>query len=82
MSPTFAAPASRHPTHLAATRERTYIMIKPDGVQRGLIGKITGRFEEKGYKVRITVEFISVELISLSYLLLLANSRRHAFTVT
>ena len=32
--------------------ERTYIMIKPDGVQRGLIGEIIKRFEQKGYKVR------------------------------
>mmetsp|Transcript_7530 Transcript_7530/g.46295 ORF Transcript_7530/g.46295 Transcript_7530/m.46295 type:complete len:149 (-) Transcript_7530:27-473(-) len=29
--------------------ERTYVMIKPDGVQRGLVGKIIQRFEEKGY---------------------------------
>ena len=27
--------------------ERTYIMIKPDGVQRGLIGEIVKRFEQK-----------------------------------
>ncbi len=31
--------------------ERTYIMIKPDGVQRGLIGEIIGRFEKKGFKL-------------------------------
>jgi len=29
--------------------ERTFIAIKPDGVQRKLIGKIIQRFEEKGY---------------------------------
>jgi len=29
--------------------ERTFIAIKPDGVQRRLIGKIIQRFEEKGY---------------------------------
>jgi len=29
--------------------ERTFIAIKPDGVQRGLIGKIIQRFEEKGF---------------------------------
>ena len=29
--------------------ERTFIMIKPDGVQRGLIGKIIERFEQKGF---------------------------------
>lgn len=26
-------------------------MVKPDGVQRGLVGEILGRFERKGYKV-------------------------------
>jgi len=26
-------------------KERTFIMIKPDGVQRGLVGKIIQRFE-------------------------------------
>lgn len=29
--------------------ERTFLMIKPDGVQRGLIGEIVGRFERKGF---------------------------------
>ena len=33
------------------SRERTYIMIKPDGVQRGLIGPIITRFEQKGFKL-------------------------------
>ena len=32
-------------------RELTYIMIKPDGVQRGLIGEIMARFEKKGFKL-------------------------------
>jgi nucleoside-diphosphate kinase len=32
-------------------RERTFIMIKPDGVQRGLVGEIIGRFERKGFKL-------------------------------
>ncbi|KJA27450.1 hypothetical protein HYPSUDRAFT_63128 [Hypholoma sublateritium FD-334 SS-4] len=31
--------------------ERTYIMIKPDGVQRNLVGKIITRFEERGFKL-------------------------------
>lgn len=31
--------------------ERTYCMIKPDGVQKGLIGEIIGRIERKGYKI-------------------------------
>lgn len=29
--------------------EKTFLMIKPDGVQRGLIGEIVGRFERKGF---------------------------------
>ena len=29
--------------------ERTFIMIKPDGVQRGLVGQIIARFEAKGF---------------------------------
>ena len=33
------------------TEERTFIAVKPDGVQRGLIGEIVKRFETKGYKV-------------------------------
>lgn len=35
-------------------RVRTHhadIMIKPDGVQRGLVGEIIKRFEQKGYKL-------------------------------
>jgi len=31
--------------------ERTFIAIKPDGVQRGLIGDVIKRFEAKGYKL-------------------------------
>ena len=32
-------------------RERTFIMVKPDGVQRGLVGDIISRFEKKGFKL-------------------------------
>jgi nucleoside-diphosphate kinase len=32
-------------------QERTYVMIKPDGVQRGLVGTIINRFENRGYKL-------------------------------
>lgn len=31
--------------------EQTFLMVKPDGVQRGLIGRIISRFEEKGFKL-------------------------------
>ena len=31
--------------------ERTFVMIKPDGVQRRLVGRILNRIEEKGLKL-------------------------------
>lgn len=31
--------------------ERTLILVKPDGVQRGLMGEIIGRFERRGLKM-------------------------------
>ncbi|XP_078175742.1 uncharacterized protein LOC144569325 [Carex rostrata] len=32
--------------------EETYIMVKPDGVQRGLVGEIISRFEKKGFLLK------------------------------
>ena len=34
-----------------SNNERTYIMIKPDGVQRNLVGAIISRFENRGFKI-------------------------------
>ncbi|KJD44906.1 MULTISPECIES: nucleoside-diphosphate kinase [Paenibacillus] len=31
--------------------DRTFLMVKPDGVQRGLIGRIISRLEDKGFKM-------------------------------
>ena len=31
--------------------EKTLVLIKPDGVQRGLIGEVTRRFERKGLRL-------------------------------
>lgn len=31
--------------------ERTFVMVKPDGVARGLTGEILARFERKGFRV-------------------------------
>jgi nucleoside-diphosphate kinase len=31
--------------------EHTFVMVKPDGVARGLIGEVVGRFERKGLKL-------------------------------
>ena len=36
---------------MAGNRERTFIMLKPDAVQRGLVGEIIKRFEQKGFKL-------------------------------
>lgn len=31
--------------------QRIFILVKPDGVERGLVGEILGRIEAKGYKL-------------------------------
>ncbi|PKU86447.1 uncharacterized protein LOC110098618 [Dendrobium catenatum] len=41
--------------HLVASIEEveeTYVMVKPDGVQRGLVGDIISRFEKKGFLLK------------------------------
>jgi nucleoside-diphosphate kinase len=40
--------------------EKTVVLVKPDGVQRGLIGEVVHRFERKGLKLA------SVKMISLT----------------
>ena len=36
--------------------DRTLVLVKPDGVQRGLIGEVISRLENRGIKlVRLTV---------------------------
>jgi nucleoside-diphosphate kinase len=39
--------------------ERTFLMIKPDGVQRGLMSEIIGRFETKGFTL-VGMKFMAV----------------------
>lgn len=36
---------------MADKNERSYIMLKPDAVQRGLVGEIVSRFEKRGFKL-------------------------------
>ena len=36
---------------MADSKERSFIMLKPDAVQRGLVGEIVQRFERRGYKL-------------------------------
>lgn len=40
--------------------EKTVVLVKPDGVQRGLIGEIISRFERKGLKL-VALKMISLE---------------------
>ncbi len=40
-------------------KQRTFVMIKPDGVQRGLVGEIISRFEKKGIKI-VGMKMLSV----------------------
>ena len=40
-------------------KQRTFIMIKPDAVQRGFIGEIISRFEKKGLKL-VAMKMVSV----------------------
>ncbi|MDJ0755721.1 MAG: nucleoside-diphosphate kinase [Ardenticatenaceae bacterium] len=48
--------------------EKTLILVKPDGVQRSLIGEIVGRFERRGLKL-IGMKFLQMttELASKHY---------------
>jgi nucleoside-diphosphate kinase len=39
--------------------ERTFVIIKPDAVQRGLIGEIVARFERRGLKI-VGMKFMQV----------------------
>ncbi len=41
-------------------RQRTAVLVKPDGMQRGLIGEIINRFERKGLKL------IGLKMIQMS----------------
>jgi hypothetical protein len=49
-------------------RERTFIAIKPDAVQRGLVGEIITRFERRGFKlVGIKVQNVTRELAQAAH---------------
>ena len=48
--------------------EKTFLMVKPDGVARGLIGEIISRFENKGYTLnRLEMLTPSVEIAEAHY---------------
>jgi nucleoside-diphosphate kinase len=48
--------------------EKTFLMVKPDGVQRNLVGDIVNRFEKKGFKLAgAKLMVISEELAKQHY---------------
>ncbi len=42
-------------------KERTFVIIKPDGIQRSLIGEITQRFERVGLKITASKLIMATE---------------------
>ncbi|XP_045931426.1 nucleoside diphosphate kinase, mitochondrial isoform X1 [Micropterus dolomieu] len=55
-------------TGLPGESERTLIAIKPDGVQRRLVGQIIQRFEQRGFKlVGMKMMKVSEDLLSQHY---------------
>ena len=48
--------------------EKTFVMIKPDGIRRGLAGKIIQRYEQKGLKIiAARLMAVSDELAQMHY---------------
>lgn len=41
--------------------ERTFVALKPDGVQRGLCGEVMKRFEQKGFRL-VAAKFLQVTM--------------------
>jgi len=48
--------------------QRTYVMIKPDAVRRGFVGRIVARFEDTGLKIeRMQYGMVSAEEAAANY---------------
>jgi nucleoside-diphosphate kinase len=48
--------------------ERTLVLVKPDGVRRGLSGEVIRRIEAKGYRlVRLELRLATQELLAAHY---------------
>lgn len=54
---------------MADQKERTFIAIKPDGVQRGIIGEVIKRFEAKGFKL-VGMKMLHVSTADFMHLVL------------
>jgi len=56
------------PVKLGAVTEQTLILIKPDGVARGLVGEVLNRVERRGLKLAaLELKHVSRELASEHY---------------
>uniref|UniRef100_UPI0037E7D70E nucleoside diphosphate kinase, mitochondrial n=1 Tax=Semicossyphus pulcher TaxID=241346 RepID=UPI0037E7D70E len=63
-----AAAGQRSKSSLPDVRERTLIAVKPDGVQRRLVGQVIQRFEQRGFKlVGLKMLQVSEDLLSQHY---------------
>ena len=54
------------------TVERTLVLVKPDGVRRGLVGEVVGRLERKGFRI------VALELRTLDEVTAKAHYAEHA----
>ncbi|XP_012503145.1 PREDICTED: nucleoside diphosphate kinase 3 isoform X2 [Propithecus coquereli] len=60
--------ANLFPAAYAGVHERTFLAVKPDGVQRRLVGEVVRRFERKGFKlVALKLVQASEELLHEHY---------------
>ena len=59
---------------MSANNERTFIMLKPDAVHRGLVGEIIKRFEKKGFKL-VAMKMMHVSLFKLSISIMCLTTR-------
>lgn len=56
------------PELLDPNQEHTFVMIKPDGFRRGLIGEVLRRIEAKGYVLKgLKIKFASADLLEEHY---------------
>lgn len=58
-----------------AAEEKTVVLIKPDGVKRGLIGEITSRIERRGLKI------IALEMIWATKQQMKANYEKYGYDI-
>ncbi|XP_041072510.1 nucleoside diphosphate kinase [Carcharodon carcharias] len=49
---------------MPGNKEQTFIAVKPDGVQRGIVGEVIKRFEQKGFKL-VAMKFLQAPVALL-----------------